>query len=111
MHAMKKYLGILVLGLAIFLAAPATTLAQCPMCKAAVESGHGDEPNALAEGLNTGILYLFALPYLSFMVIGFFFYLGYKRKKQNELGEQLAADQAAEIPDGLNPNSPNNDGN
>lgn len=111
METLKKYLGILALGAALFLAAPASTLAQCPMCKAAVESGHGDEPNALAEGLNTGIMYLFALPYLSFMVIGFFFYLGYKRKKQSELSKQLAAEQAAELPEGLNPNEPDSNGN
>lgn len=102
---MKKYLGMLLLGITMLLAAPSVTQAQCPMCKAAVESSHGDEPNPLAEGLNTGILYLFALPYLTFMVVGFFWYRGYRRKKQGELAEELSAEQSSDLPEGLNPNN------
>lgn len=54
---------------------PAT--AQCPMCKASVESGMKDE-NSKGRGLNDGILYLLATPYLAIAVIGGAWY--YKKK-------------------------------
>ena len=76
-------------------------MAQCPMCKAAVESNHGDESNPLAEGLNTGIIYLFVLPYLTFSLLGLVWYLGYRRKKQQELSNKLAQEQQEGLPSGL----------
>ncbi len=51
--------------------------AQCPMCKASVESGMKDE-NAKGRGLNDGILYLLATPYLAIAAIGGAWY--YKKK-------------------------------
>jgi len=39
--------------------------AQCAMCKAVVESGN----NPMAEGINNGILYLMATPYIILMVV------------------------------------------
>ncbi len=51
--------------------------AQCPMCKASVESGMEDE-NAKGKGLNDGIIYLLATPYLAIAAIGGAWY--YKRK-------------------------------
>lgn len=38
--------------------------AQCAMCKQAAESSMKSNPNSLARSLNTGILYLMAVPYL-----------------------------------------------
>lgn len=35
----------------------------CAMCKATVESSQG-QPNSVAAGINKGILYLMAVPYL-----------------------------------------------
>ena len=49
--------------------------AQCAMCKAVVESG---EPE-LAEGINSGIMYLMIFPYL---LVGILFYYIYKHKKK-----------------------------
>lgn len=43
---------------------PAFTEAQCAMCKAAVESNVNNDPNSVAKGINKGILYLMAVPYL-----------------------------------------------
>lgn len=57
----KQYIIILVLILLIL--APQLTEAQCAMCKASVESSQGQK-NSVAGGLNTGILYLMAVPYL-----------------------------------------------
>ena len=54
--------------------------AQCAMCKAAVEANLKDGGNAGA-GLNQGILYLMAMPYIAMLLFGAFYYLQ-KRKKQ-----------------------------
>ena len=54
--------------------------AQCAMCKAAVEANLKDGGNAGA-GLNQGILYLMAMPYIAMLLFGAFYYFQ-KRKKQ-----------------------------
>ena len=38
--------------------------AQCAMCKQAAASSLDKDPNSIAKGLNSGILYLMAVPYL-----------------------------------------------
>ena len=43
--------------------------AQCSMCKQAAESSLRSNPNSMARSLNTGILYLMAVPYLMIMFI------------------------------------------
>lgn len=45
--------------------------AQCAMCKSVVESNleNGD---TIGSGLNDGILYLMAMPYISLALIAFF---------------------------------------
>lgn len=58
---MKKYTFILAIILLLVLL-PNITEAQCAMCKASVESSQGQK-NSVAGGLNTGILYLMAVPY------------------------------------------------
>ena len=45
-------------------------MAQCAMCRASVESSVNDGNVMLAAKLNTGILYLFVMPYLLAIVIG-----------------------------------------
>lgn len=54
------------------------TFAQCAMCKAVVESGDAE----IAEGLNTGIIYLMAFPYI---LVGIAAYLLYRNWKKNKL--------------------------
>lgn len=68
-----KYL-ILVLSLSFFLW-PSLSEAQCAMCRAVLES-EGSE--AAAKGINNGIVYLMAVPYL--LVAGLFFFI-YKKMK------------------------------
>ncbi len=59
---MKKYYFIIfVLIIVAFF--PLDMDAQCAMCKSAVQSSQ-DNPNSVAKKLNTGILYLMAVPYL-----------------------------------------------
>lgn len=38
--------------------------AQCAMCKQAAESSLKSNPNSMARSLNSGILYLMAVPYV-----------------------------------------------
>ena len=52
--------------------------AQCAMCKAVVESGDAD----MAEGLNSGIIYLMAFPYI---LVGVAAYLLYRNWKKNKI--------------------------
>lgn len=51
--------------LAFFLLlSPVDLSAQCAMCKSAAESSMKSNPNSIARGLNSGILYLMAIPYV-----------------------------------------------
>jgi hypothetical protein len=77
---------LLVLGLMVV---PQVASAQCPMCKAAVTSGsnYGAKESNLVSGLNTGILYLFVLPYASIMLIGFVVVVNYRKRKREEARE------------------------
>lgn len=39
-------------------------MGQCAMCKQAASSSLDNDPTSLAKNLNTGILYLMAVPYI-----------------------------------------------
>jgi hypothetical protein len=54
--------------------------AQCAMCKAVVEANL-KEGGSAGAGLNDGILYLMAMPYIAVAVFGTFYFLQ-KRNKQ-----------------------------
>ena len=54
--------------LILIIALPQFSEAQCAMCKASVESSQG-QANSVAGGINKGILYLMAVPYLLLMFI------------------------------------------
>lgn len=47
------------------------TNAQCAMCRAVLES---EEGQTTAEGINNGIVYLMAIPYILVGGIGYFIY-------------------------------------
>lgn len=61
-----KYLLVLLLLLAF----PSLVDAQCAMCRAVVES---EADGKTAEGINNGIVYLMAFPYL--LVAGLFYFI------------------------------------
>ncbi len=71
---MKIRLVILFLML---LLVPEVAEAQCAMCRAALES---EADNSQAEGINNGIVYLMAIPYI--LVAGLFFFI-YKKMRNN----------------------------
>lgn len=85
---MKQFLAGLVLVLGMVLL-PQVSNAQCPMCKAAVTSGsnYGAKGNQIVAGLNTGILYLFVLPYGSLLLIGVVVVVHYRRRQREEAKE------------------------
>ena len=60
-----------VIRLLVFLLLPLTTQAQCAMCRAVLES---EENTAIAEGVNNGIVYLMAIPYILVAVLFYFVY-------------------------------------
>ena len=57
-----------------------TIIAQCSMCRASVENNVSNGDTTVAAGLNLGILYLFAAPYIMVLTLGF---LWYKKSRSN----------------------------
>jgi len=68
---MKRQIAFLVLVMLVFF--PQEIEAQCAMCRAALES---EADNSQAEGINNGIVYLMAIPYL---LVGGLFYFIYRK--------------------------------
>ncbi|NJB70939.1 hypothetical protein GGR42_001401 [Saonia flava] len=69
---MNKKAVILIIFLLVL---PQVTEAQCAMCRAVLES---EENTSAAEGINDGIVYLMAIPYV---LIATLFYFIYKKMK------------------------------
>ncbi len=67
---MKKFIFILLFFLTELISA------QCAMCKAVVESGDAE----IAEGLNDGIIYLMAFPYVLVGIAAYFLFRKWKKK-------------------------------
>ncbi|MCE7043988.1 hypothetical protein [Dyadobacter sp. CY312] len=78
---MKKFALVFVGMLALLVLSSADLWAQCAMCRGSVESSMGNGRNNVGVGLNTGIVYLFVMPYLIVGVIG---YLWYRNSKKNQ---------------------------
>jgi uncharacterized paraquat-inducible protein A len=77
---MKNLLFSITLFFAMaFITAPHTSSAQCAMCKAALES-KSEEGRNVGIGINTGILYLMVVPYISFGVLAYMWYRNQKKK-------------------------------
>ncbi len=77
---MKRIRLILVLFAISFLPIVAVKVkAQCAMCTTAVESNNKSGSNT-TKGLNNGIIYLLAAPYLAVAVVGMIWYKKYRRK-------------------------------
>jgi len=56
-------------------------MAQCAMCRATLENNVSNGQAGIAAGINFGILYLFIMPYLIVVVLGF---LWYKKSRNNQ---------------------------
>ena len=82
---MKKiaYIFLFTLLLAVSTAQPSN--AQCAMCTVSAEQSVKNG-NTQGKGLNTGILYLLAIPYLLLSGIGVLWYMKYRKKSTGYAG-------------------------
>lgn len=58
--------------------------AQCAMCRGSVESTMGNGRNNVGIGLNTGIIYLFVMPYLIVAVIAYLWYRESRKAREQQ---------------------------
>jgi hypothetical protein len=75
---MKKAVFILFMAVFTFAVVPQVS-AQCSMCTINAEQGVKNG-NTTTAGLNTGVLYLLAIPYLLATVVGIIWYKKYRKK-------------------------------
>jgi hypothetical protein len=61
-----------------------TLNAQCAMCKAVVEANL-KEGGSAGAGLNEGILYLMAMPYVAILIFGLFYFIQKKKPKAKHI--------------------------
>jgi amino acid transporter len=57
----------------VSLSVSVAVMGQCAMCRATAEQA-SEKNSGIAEGLNSGIVYLMLLPYLLFMIGGLVFF-------------------------------------
>ena len=72
---MKLKITILII---LLILASTTVDAQCAMCRAVLESEEGQNT---AKGVNNGIVYLMAIPYILVGGLGYFIYRSRKKLK------------------------------
>lgn len=60
--------------------------AQCPMCKASVESSQSSGNKSVGMGLNVGILMLMAAVYLILFSVGVLWYRKFRRSQSEYAG-------------------------
>ena len=80
-NQISRILTLVALVFTLSLMSAPSAQAQCPMCKMGAESNLNNGGTA-AKGLNSGILYMFATPYLVVGSLAFFWW--YNRKQEDE---------------------------
>ncbi|MCB9285417.1 MAG: hypothetical protein H6563_15235 [Lewinellaceae bacterium] len=75
-----RYLLVLTLAIGFSTASWQPVQAQCPMCRISAESNLKQGGTA-GKGLNAGILYMLAAPYL---LVGFFGYVWYRNRRKEQ---------------------------
>ena len=78
----KKLTLFILIGLLLLSAGD--LLAQCPMCKTSLEEARKNG-TSVGNTLNTGILYLLALPYSIASVFGIIWWRNMKAKKKQQV--------------------------
>jgi hypothetical protein len=71
-------------------ASVASSMAQCAMCSTQLENNFSNGDPGIASGINTGILYLLAMPYLAVVILGYFWYKSSKHARQ-ESSKRIAS--------------------
>lgn len=77
---MKKLLKTIVL-LIVFSLSALNSFAQCPMCKASIESSQSNGSKSVGMGLNIGILMLLASVYVIIAIVAYFWYKNFKNNR------------------------------
>jgi hypothetical protein len=85
---MRKAVLLIVFLISALVAIPAG--AQCAMCRTTLENNVSQGNPGIAAGINFGILYLLATPYLAIGLIAFFWFRASKRNK-SKLDESAVA--------------------
>lgn len=80
MKNIRFLLIVLGLGLSVTLVDVKPVSAQCAMCSLTAQNAT-ENGNSQGKGLNNGILFLLAMPYLAALGIGTLWYMRYRAKK------------------------------
>lgn len=90
LYIMKKSIryivGITALLVIVLLVNTEVVQAQCAMCSLTAQNAT-ENGNVQGKGLNNGILFLLAMPYLAALVIGGLWYRNYRTKKTVRIDE------------------------
>ncbi|KUG06832.1 hypothetical protein [Solirubrum puertoriconensis] len=78
--AVLPILFVMLIGLA-----PQASYAQCTLCKNNVEAARTEKDGYDISGLNKGILYMMAAPYVMGGIVGFFWYRNVRRKRRQAI--------------------------
>jgi hypothetical protein len=89
-----KILNVIFIAILLVFVSNSLTFSQCSMCRSVVESTMSNGRNHSAVGLNAGILYLLAAPYLLVAAIGFFWY---KTSTKNRKERAILANQLRQV--------------
>lgn len=92
--AFRPRLRLVVVLVVSLLAAPLASPAQCVLCSTQVEAARQEQDGYEPGGLNKGILYLMAIPYLLMGVVG---YGWHHRRKRNRARSTPTLTQSAPL--------------
>jgi len=74
-----------IIAAVLILAFGVEATAQCAMCRATLENNLSNGDPGIAAGINLGILYLFAAPYLAVAAVAFFWFKTSRSNAKKEL--------------------------
>ncbi|EDM37394.1 hypothetical protein PBAL39_09631 [Pedobacter sp. BAL39] len=81
---MKKIVFVLFFMVLLAMTTTSTVNAQCAMCTVTAEQSVKNG-NSQGKGLNTGILYLLAIPYVLITGMGILWYVKFRKKNTGEV--------------------------
>ena len=81
---MRNCVRMVVLTVVVLVLASADLWAQCAMCRGSVQSTLGNGRNNVGVGLNTGIVYLFIMPYLIVAIIAYLWYRNSRKAREQQ---------------------------
>ena len=88
---MMKKSGLI---LFLWLVSCSMSIAQCAMCRGSVESNMSTGRNAIGNGLNAGIIYLFVFPYLAVAIVGYLWYRNSRKLRTQRIAVQTRVREA-----------------